>query len=161
MRSNISRKSRRRCRTVNRTVGSALVLLLLLLSSCGGSSNSSKGLEVYPKAMGAADEASAIQALRTIASAQAQLQATRGSYGSFDALTQAGLLDQRFAGIAPNLKGYQFTMRVSDGDFSVNADPQTTETQPTTGIRHFYLESSDSVIHVNSARPASLSDPAL
>ena len=132
----------------------------LALASCS-SGNSSGGLGVYPKALGAADSASAIQALRTIATAQQELKATRGVYGNFDALTQAGLLDARFAGSTPNLKGYRFTMNVTDSDFSVNADPQTTETQPTTGVRHFYLDSTDNSIHVNTTQAASKSDPFL
>ena len=137
-----------------------LVVGALVLASCS-SGDSSKGLGVYPKAMGAADEASAIQALRTIATAQQELNATRGAYGSFDALTQAGLLDLRFAGGAPNLKGYRFTMSASESDFSVNADPQTTETQPTTGVRHFYLDSAENSIHVNPTQAASKNDPVL
>jgi hypothetical protein len=132
----------------------------LVLASCS-SGNSSEGLRVYPKAMGAADEASAIQALRTIATAQQELKATRGVYGNFDALTQAGLLDARFAGGTPNLKGYRFSMNVTDSDFSVNADPQATETQPTTGVRHFYLDSADNSIHVNTTQSASKNDPVL
>ena len=72
------------------------------LASCS-SGNSSGGLGVYPKAIGAADEGSAIQTLRTIATAEAQMKATRGSYGDFESLTQAGYLDQRFAGPNPNL----------------------------------------------------------
>ena len=138
-----------------------ITLFLLLFSSCGGSSNSSEGLGVYPKAVGAADEASAIQSLRTITSAQTQLKATSGEYGTFDALTRAGMLDQRFAGTTPNLKGYQFTMSVTDSGYSINADPQTTETQPTTGSRHFFLDSSDASIHVNTTQPASKNDPVL
>jgi len=132
----------------------------LVLASCS-SGNSSKGLGVYPKSLGATDEAAAIQALRTIATAQQQLKATRGAYGGFDALTQAGLLDARFAGSAPNLRGYRFTMNVTDSDFSVNADPGTTETQPTTGVRHFYLDSTDNSIHVNAMQAASKNDPVL
>ena len=142
-----------------------LALLWLLVLGLGlwacSSGNSSGGLGVYPKAVGAADEASAIQALRTIATAEAQLKATRGGYGDFAALTQAGLLDERFAGNAPNLKGYRFTIAASEADFSVNADPQTTETQPTSGSRRFYLDSTDNSIHVNLSRPASKSDPVL
>ena len=134
------------------------IVVTLAFSSCS-SGSSSGGLGVYPKAVGATDEASAIQALRTIATAQQQLKATRGAYGDFDALTQAGLLDARFAGSAPNLKGYRFTMNVTDSDFSVNADPQTTETQPTTGSRHFYLDSTDNSIHVNAKQAASRNDP--
>lgn len=139
----------------------AVVALLLFLTSCGSSGNSSNGLGVYPKAVGAADEATAIQTLRTIATAQTQLRSTNGTFGTFEALVQAGLLDQRFAGTAPNLKGYRFAMQVSDSSYSVNADPQVTETQPTTGSRHFYIDSSDSNIHVNSSQPASRDDPAL
>ncbi len=137
-----------------------LLFVALAFSSCS-SSDSSKGLGVYPKAVSAADEASAIQSLRTIATAQQELKATRGAYGSFDALTQAGLLDLRFAGSAPNLKGYRFTMSVTESDFSVNADPQTTETQPTTGIRHFYLDSAENTLHVNPTQAASKNDPVL
>lgn len=137
-----------------------LVVATVVFASCS-SGDSSKGLGVYPKTVSAADEASAIQALRTIATAQQQLIATRGVYGSFDALTEAGLLDLRFAGSAPNLKGYRFTMNVTDSDFSLNADPQKTETQPTTGVRHFYLDSTDNSIHVNAMQAASKNDPAL
>jgi len=111
--------------------------------------------------MGAADETSAIQSLRTVATAQGQLKATRGSYGNFDALVQAGFLDQRFSGDAPNLRGYRFTMNATDSDFTVNADPQTTQTQPTTGSRHFYLDSSENAVHVNAGQQASKNDPTL
>ena len=137
-----------------------LLVGALVLASCS-SGNSSNGLGVYPKAVGGADEASAIQSLRTIATAQAEIKATRGAYGNFDALTQAGLLDVRFAGSTPNLRGYRFTMNVTDSDFSVNADPQTTETQPTTGVRHFYLDSADNSIHVNPTQAASKNDSVL
>ena len=148
----------------NVRAGHNLILLLVLLvcavflASCSGKS---EGLEVLPKAVGAADEGFAIQALRTIASAETQMKVIRGSYGDFDALTQAGYLDQRFAGATPNLKGYRFTITASESDFSVNADPQITETQPTTGSRHFYLDSSENSVHANPKQPASKSDPVV
>jgi hypothetical protein len=135
----------------------ALLLSVALLASCSG--RASEGLSVYPKAMGAADEGSAIQALRTIATAEMQMKSSRGAYGDFDALTQAGYLDQRFAGRTPNLKGYTFTISATDSEFAVNADPQTTETQPTTGVRHFYLDGSDNAVHANPKQPASKDDP--
>ena len=134
-----------------------LLLSVVLLASCSG--RSSEGLGVYPKAMGAADEGYAIQALRTIATAEMQMKSSRGSYGDFDALTQAGYLDQRFAGRTPNLKGYTFTISATDSEFTVNADPQTTETQLTTGVRHFYLDGSDNAVHANPKQPASKNDP--
>jgi len=107
------------------------------------------------------DETSAIQTLRTIATAEAQLKASRAVYGGFDALVAAGFLDQRFSGDTPNLRGYRFTLKATESDFAVNADPNTTESQPTTGARHFYLDSFDNAVHVNSAGPASRSDPTL
>ena len=133
---------------------------VLLLASCS-SGNSSEGLGVYPKAMGAADEGSAIQTLRTIATAEAQLKATRGSYGDFEALVQGGYLDQRFAGRTPNMRGYRFTISATDAEFTVNADPETTEKQPTTGVRHFYLDGLDNAIHANPTQAASKSDPVV
>jgi hypothetical protein len=137
-----------------------LLICVFSLVSCS-SGNSSEGLGVYPQAMGAADEGFTIQALRTIASAETQMKVTRGSYGDFDALTSAGYLDQRFAGRTPNLKGYRFTITASESDFSVNADPQTTATQPTTGSRHFYLDSAENAVHANPKQPASKSDPVV
>lgn len=134
---------------------SLALLSLLIVWSCG----SSEGLNSYTKAVGAADEGSTIQTLRTIASAQAQYRAANGEYGSFGALTKAGMLDARFAGDAPTLKGYRFTMSANSTTFSVNADPQATESQPAIGSRHFFLDSSDGVIRANSKQPASAGDP--
>ena len=139
--------------------GKWLLLVLALWSASCSSSN--QGVGVYPKAVGAADEGSAIQSLGTIATAQAQLKATQGVYGTFEALTQAGFLDTRFAGSTPNLRGYRFTMNATDSAFSVTADPQTTETQPTTGSRHFYLDSTDNAVHFSTNQTASRNDPVL
>ena len=134
-------------------------LAVLFFASCAGKPQ--EGLGVYPKAMGAADEGFAIQALRMIATAQAQAKVGRGSYSDFDGLVQSGYLDSRFAGATPNLKGYLFTMTAGENQYSVNADPQTTQTQPTTGVRHFYMDSNDSAIHVNPTQTAQKTDPLL
>lgn len=134
---------------------SLAVFSLLLVLSCG----SSEGLNSYTKAVGAADEGFAIQTIRTIATAQGQYMATHAEYGSFDALTKAGVLDARFASDAPVLKGYRFTMSADAANFSINADPQTSESQPAIGSRHFFLDSGDGVLRVNAQQPASASDP--
>lgn len=135
-----------------------LIMVVILLGSC--SSGNSPG-DLYPKSVGAADEISAIQNLRAIARAQEQLRAGRGNYGDFAALVQAGFLDQRFSGNEPNLSGYRFTMKVTESDFSVNADPHLIESQTTSGARHFYLDSSDNAVHVNPGQSASKGDPIL
>jgi len=136
-----------------------LLLACCLLWSC--SSSNTEGLGTYPKAVGAADEGSALQNLRTIANAQTQAKAMRNSYGDFDTLVQLGFLDRRFAGTNPNLRGYRFTIVANENQFSVTADPQTTENTPTTGSRHFYLDSSDNTIHANSTQPATRQDPSI
>ena len=135
-----------------------ICFIALLTFSCV---NKTEGPAVYSKAVGAADEGSAIQALRTIASAQTQAKAMRNSYASFDGLVQLGFLDTRFSGASPNLRGYKFSMTANESQFAVNADPQITENSPTTGSRHFYFESSDNTIHVNPTQPATKQDPAL
>lgn len=133
----------------------AFALVVLLISSCG----SSEGLNSYTKAVGAADEAFAIQTIRSIATAQEQYRAVHGEYGSFAALTKAGMLDTRFAGDSPTMRGYRFTMNAGATSFSLNADPQATESQPAIGVRHFFRDSNDGVIRSNSKQPASASDP--
>jgi hypothetical protein len=138
-----------------------LLIAAIFVVSCSSTESSSPGLGALPKAMGAADETAAIQTLRTIASAETQFKAGTGAYGSFDGVVQAGFLDQRFAGSAPNLRGYRFAIRITESSYSINADPQTSETQPTTGSRHFYLDSADGVIHVNTTGSASPADPGL
>lgn len=135
-----------------------LLVSIAALASCS-SGNSTQGLGALPKAMGAADEISAIQTVRTIATAENQLKAVRGSYGDFEALTQAGYLDSRFASRTPDVQGYRFTVSASDAEFTLNADPQVTEAHPTTGTRHFYLDNSDNAVHANPTQAASKTDP--
>ncbi|MDX6305917.1 MAG: hypothetical protein QOI77_2886 [Blastocatellia bacterium] len=135
-----------------------LLVSIAALASCA-SGNSTQGLGALPKAMGAADEISAIQTVRTIATAENQLKAVRGSYGDFEALTQAGYLDSRFASRTPDVQGYRFTIFASDAEFTLNADPQVTEAHPTTGTRHFYLDNSDNAVHANPTQGASKTDP--
>lgn len=146
-------------RRVTRNTAAALTLtaaFLFLLTSCGR--DSSEAVNALPKSVAAADETYAIQTLRTIASAQAQAKVTRGAYSDFAGLTQAGFLDERFATISPVLRGYQFTMKASDAEFSVNADPQTS---PGGRSRHLFLDSNDNTIHVNPNAAANRNDPAL
>lgn len=134
------------------------LFVLVFVSSCTAGDSSGGA---YPKAVSAVDETSAIQTLRTIATAQAQAKATKGSYGDFNTLVQAGFLDQRFASDAPILRGYRFRMTAGESDFSVNADPQSAEGQEAKGGRHFYLDSTDNTIHANRNQTASKTDPAL
>lgn len=89
-----------------------------------------------------------------------------GSYGTFEQLVGGQFLDQRFKGSAPVVNGYVFTLKLTPkaGEqapaYSVNADPQASS-GPNSGGRHFYMDSSASVIRANASQPATASDPPL
>ncbi len=122
----------------------------------------SKGL---PQGVARADETAVILALRAIASAQrAYSLSHNGEYGTFPQLAEGGYLDARFNSSKPVLKGYALTMvtmsRAADATestYSCNADPE--EAAP--AVRHFYIDSSSSVIHANASQPATAGDEAM
>jgi hypothetical protein len=132
----------------------AIVFVVLLVSSCG-----SRVTDSYTKAISAADEGMVIQTIRTIVTAEEAYRATHDGYGTFDELTKAGLLDARFAGDAPNLKGYRYTISAGATGYSINADPEASDKQRATGGRHFFVDSSDGVIKANATQPAGAGDP--
>lgn len=117
----------------------------------------------------AANETVVIGALRAIASAQTIYSTTHeGNFGSFDELVNAGNLDARFSSAQPVIGGYKLTMKVTTKDaggqapaYAVNADPQQNVAAASTGTRHFYMESSDGLIHANTKQAATASDPPL
>lgn len=110
------------------------------------------------------NETAAVSTLKLVAAAQqAYIEAT-GQYATFDELIEAQVLGAEFAGSAPVLDGYVFTMKVAPPtggqppSFSVNADPQATGGDRATGVRHYYLDSNVIGIRVNDARPATATD---
>ena len=102
-----------------------LLTCVVFLASC----SKSEGLGALPKAVGAADEGFAIQALRTIASAETQMKVTRGSFGDFEALTQAGYLDQRFAATGSR----HFYLDSSDNAVHANPKQPASKDDPVAG----------------------------
>ncbi len=134
------------------------IMSFLLLSTC-----TRQQVETYQKAPNTADEAAAIRALQNIFRAETQYMTIHsGSYGTFDELVKDSSLDQRFAGTAPVLAGYVFTIRIApDGSgqgtaYTVNADPKETAAP---GARHLYMDSGSNVIRANAQQKASTSDP--
>lgn len=140
-----------------------LFAILIALAGCQSVSN------VPVKTKSAANEASAVAALRTIASAQAMYSTTHeGDFGTFEELVGAGNLDTRFSGDRPIVGGYVLTIKIRPKDsggnpasYEVNADPQSDVAAGSTGNRHLYVDSKDSVIRVNAKQAASSSDPQL
>jgi prepilin-type N-terminal cleavage/methylation domain-containing protein len=110
----------------------------------------------------AGNEAATMQDLKTIAAVQIQYYTTHSrSFGTFDQLVKEQMLTSKFDGNPPSPDGYVFTLKVTpktagaQTSYTLNADPQTTRS----GTNHFYIDSTDSSIHVNAAQPAGPSDP--
>jgi prepilin-type N-terminal cleavage/methylation domain-containing protein len=109
----------------------------------------------------AGNEAATLQNLRTIAAVQIQYYNTHSrSFGTFEQLTKEQLLSSKFAGSPPYVDGYILTLKVtpktatSTSSYTLNGDPISTGD----GTTHFYIDNTDSSIHVNSTQPAGPND---
>lgn len=141
------------------------LMIALLAAACGSQTeNSNNQTGVLKKSMNVADETAAIRNLQNIFRAETQYLTIHSGYGTFDELVKDGSLDQRFAGSAPVLEGYAFTLTIkpdSSGqatDYGINADPKV---EPSGGARHLYMDSSSNIIHANASQRATASDPSV
>src|SRR5881392_2901266 len=72
----------------------------------------------------AAQESAAVAQVRTVNTAEVTyLASNQGAFGSIPALITQGLLDSRFAG---SVSGYTCTVTASGPDYTVNANPTST-----------------------------------
>ena len=116
----------------------------------------------YRAAMRAGNEAATLQNMRTIAAVQIQYFNThQRSFGTFEQLTKDGGLTSKFSGNPPVADGFTYTLKVvpktptSVSSYTLNADPQDTAGT----ANHFYIDSTDSAIHVNQSQAAGPNDP--
>lgn len=123
------------------------------------------GIPAYQAVTRSANEAAAIKTLQTLNTDQRiYYSRTRTSYGTFDQLISDAGLDKRFAGDAPVVDGYVFTMKVTPKSpnqpafYSINADPQKPDGLGATGHNHFYMDANSSTVHVNGQQPATPDD---
>ena len=143
-----------------------LMMALLLITCCAALACQSYSTGMQ-QSVTKADETAAISALHSISVAQRTYSVSNsGSYGTFDQLVQAGLLDERFKTDKPKVKGYVLTMSVTskaegapEGAYSVNADPEGSG--PQAAGRHLYIDSTSGLIHLNATQPATASDQSL
>ena len=127
------------------------------------------GVTGWKAAVKAANEASAIKTLRSIAEQQMLYYNShnRSAFGTFEEMLKDNLLDARFNSSTPVVEGYVFTMKVvpkstnQPAGYTINADPQVSEGVSATGKNHFYMDSDTNTIHVNSAQPATVTDPPI
>lgn len=142
-----------------------LVLMVLAFNACGSKSeNSSNQTGTLKKSLNVADEAAAIRTLQNIFRAETEYMIGHdGSFGTFDQLVKSSSLDQRFAGSAPVVEGYVFTLNLKTdasgkaADYSINADPK--EVSASAGARHLYMDAGSNVVRGNASRTAGPNDP--
>ena len=100
----------------------------------------------------AANESSAVANVRTINTAEVTyLSSAGGSYGDVTALVAAGLLDSRFSA-ANGVSGYLFVVTASGSNYTVTADPTSTNTG-----RWNYTSGPDAVVRYGTLGPAGFS----
>ena len=95
------------------------------------------------------NEASAATILDRMRTYQAQYASrSRGRFATFDQLIQADVIDAQYAGDAPVVNGYAFSMEIVEpsgsvpASYKVWADPQVPTGVTRTGNRHFFTSSS-------------------
>jgi prepilin-type N-terminal cleavage/methylation domain-containing protein len=108
------------------------------------------------------NEAATMQNIKTIAAVQIQFYTAHArTFGTFDQMIKEQMLTSKFAGNPPSTDGYIYTLKVTPktagapSSYTLNADPQGEGS----GTNHFYIDSSDSSIHVNATQTAGPTDP--
>ena len=127
------------------------------------------GIPAYQAIQRSSNETAAIGYLRNLAVTQRLYykQKNGSAYGTFDQLITDVNLDKRFAGDAPVVSGYVYTMKITpkaSGQppfYTVNADPQQGEGLGATGRNHYYLDANSDTIKVNDQQPAGPEDAPL
>lgn len=116
----------------------------------------------------AGNETSATQILDRMRTYQAQYASTnRGRFASFDQLIQRGVLDAQYAGEAPVVNGYVFTLEVVEpsstapASYKIWADPQVPTGVTATGSRYFFTSSAIGSIRFNENQRAGENDPSI
>lgn len=121
--------------------------------------------EARRQTMASAEEMATIESLKAIAVAQQSYYIDHKSYGTFNQLVDAKLLDERFTGDKPTVNGYTYTMTISSSAdngsarYAINADPHQAEGELKTNKRYFYIDSQTKQVHAQTGRAASSQDP--
>jgi prepilin-type N-terminal cleavage/methylation domain-containing protein len=127
------------------------------------------GIPAYQAIQRSGNEAAAVKTLQNIAVNQRLYfkQKNGSSFGTFDQLITEVNLDKRFAGDAPVVSGYVYTMKITpkaSGQppfYTINADPQQAEGLGATGRNHYYVDANSDTVKVNDQQPAGPDDQPL
>lgn len=114
------------------------------------------------------NETAATQVLDRMRVFQAQYAArNRGAFATFDQLIASGTLDSQYAGDAPVVNGYIFTLEVvppsssAPASYKVWADPQVPSGVTATGTRFFFTSSALGGIKAKEGEKANENDPSI
>jgi type IV pilus assembly protein PilE len=127
------------------------------------------GIPAYQAITRSGNEAAAIKTLQTIAVDQRLYykQHQGNAFGTFDQLITDVNLDKRFAGDAPVVSGYIFTIKITPkasgqpAFYSINADPQKSDGLGATGKNHYYIDANSDTVKVNDQQPAGPDDGSI
>ena len=123
------------------------------------------GVAVYGwrAAQRAGNEAATIQNLKTVAQVEIWYFNTHNrAFATFDQLVREEMLSKKFEGNPPIVDGYVFTLSLSKNVGAVTAYTLTAD--PVNGAgsgRHFYIDSVDNQVHVDSDSAAGPRDPVV
>ncbi len=114
------------------------------------------------------NETAATQMLDRMRMFQAQYASrNRGRFATFDQLIGAGVLDAAYAGDAPVVNGYIYSIEIVDpsssapASYKIWAEPQSPTGIAATGTRYFYTSSSLSSIKTSDTGRATEEDPSI
>ena len=114
------------------------------------------------------NEAAAVSVLDRMRTYQAQYASrNKGRFGTFDQLIASGALDSGYAGDAPVVNGYVFTLEIVEpsssapASYKIWADPQVPSGITATGNRFFFTSSALNGIRAKEGEKASESDPSI
>jgi prepilin-type N-terminal cleavage/methylation domain-containing protein len=114
------------------------------------------------------NEAAATTMLDRMRTFEAQFASrNKGRFGKFDQLIAAGVLDSQYAGDAPVVNGYIYTIEVTEpststpASYKIWADPQAPTGIAATGTRYFFTSSSVGTIKAKEGEKAGENDPSI
>ena len=153
-------KQQRRWRMRRRFLPAVVLSLCMAWLSCQSYTSE------LAQSPGRMDEAAAISTMRSIGRAQTAYNLNNsGNYATFEQLVAGGYLDSRFNTSKPKIYGYILTMNTESGSGSAGESSYSCSADPDPSVnksgRHFYLDSTSDVIHVNPSEPASPKDETI
>lgn len=114
------------------------------------------------------NETAATQILDRVRTFQAQYASrNKGRFGTFQQLVDSGSLDAAYAGDAPVVNGYVYTMEIVEpsssapASYKIWADPQVPTGITATGTRFFFTSSAIGTIKAKDGEKANESDPSI